>query len=280
MAFAKLSGALLACRAAPVATMSAQRRPAANPVPAVPAGEQGRLLARRLNALRLRAFVREHEKLAQQCAAEGLDHSAFLLRLAELELIERERRRVVRLLKAAHFPVVKSLDSFDFAAIPSLDKSRVLELQGCDFIGDRDNIIVTGDGGTGKTHIALGLGLAACQKGLSVHFTTAASLVNELLETRAEGHLLRLQRRLDACKLLIIDELGYVPLPMAGAELLFEILSHRFERASTLMTSNLPMEEWGAVFGNARLTGALLDRLNHQVHVLDMNGESYRLKQS
>ena len=132
----------------------------------------------------------------------------------------------------------------------------------------------------GKTHIALGLGLAACQKGLSVGFITAAALVHELIEARDEKRLLRLQRQLAGYKLLIIDELGYVPLSTTGAELLFEVFSQRYERGSTIVTSNLPFDEWTGVFGSERLTGALLDRLTHYVHILEMNGDSYRLKQS
>ena len=202
------------------------------------------------------------------------------LRLAELELIERERRMVERRIKEARFPTVKSLDSFDFTAIPSLNKTLVLELARCEYIARRDNVIAVGNSGTGKTHIAIGLGLAACQKGLSVGFTTAAALVHELIEARDDKRLLRLQRQLAAHKLLIIDELGYVPLSTTGAELLFEVFSQRYERGSTLVTSNLPFDEWTSVFGSERLTGALLDRLTHHVHILEMNGDSYRLKQS
>jgi DNA replication protein DnaC len=225
------------------------------------------LLAHHLKALKLPSFLREHEKLARQCAAEGADHLRYLLRLAELELIERERRMVERRIREARFPTVKSLDSFDFPAIPSLNKALVLELARGEYVERRENVIALGNSGTGKTHIALGLGLAACQRGLSVGFTTAAALVHELLEARDE-------------KRLIIDELGFVPLSRSGAELLFEVFSQRYERGSTLVTSNLPFDEWTEVLGGERLTGALLDRLTHHVHILEMNGESYRLAQS
>jgi DNA replication protein DnaC len=238
------------------------------------------LLAHHLKALKLPIFLREHEKLARQCAAEGTDHIRYLLRLAELELIEREGRMVERRIRAAHFPTVKSLDSFDFPALPSLNKTLVLELARGDYIERRENVIALGNSGTGKTHIALGLGLAACQRGLSVGFTTAAALVHELLEARDEKRLLRLQKQLASYRLLIIDELGFVPLSKSGAELLFEIFSQRYERGSTLVTSNLPFDEWTEVLGSERLTGALLDRLTHHVHILEMNGESYRLAQS
>ena len=238
------------------------------------------LLGHHLKALKLPTFLREHDKLARQCAAEGVEHTGYLLRLAELELIERERRMVERRIKEARFPAVKSLDSFDFLALPSLNKTLVLELARSEYVLRRENVIAVGNSGTGKSHVALGLGLAACQKGLSVGFTTAAALVNELLEARDEKRLLRLQRQLAAYKLLVIDELGYVPLSQTGAELLFEVFSQRYERGSTIVTSNLPFDEWTGVFASERLTGALLDRLTHHVHILEMNGDSYRLKQS
>jgi len=238
------------------------------------------LLEHHLKKLKLPTFLSEHDKIAAICAAEGVDHPRYLLRLAELELIERDRRMVERRIRAAKFSATKSLDSFDFKAIPTLNKMLVLELARCDYVERLDNIIALGPSGTGKTHVALGLGLAACQRGMTVGFTTAAGLVNELIEARDEKRLLRLQLRLSKLKLLIVDELGYVPLSNTGAELLFEIFSRRYERGSTIVTSNLPFAEWTSVFGSERLTGALLDRLTHHVHILEMNGDSYRLKQS
>ena len=210
----------------------------------------------------------------------GVDHVRYLHRLAELELIDRERRMVERRIKAARFPVVKSLDAFDFKVIPSLNKTLLLELARCEYVDRRENVITLGNSGTGKTHVALGLGLAACQKGLSVGFTTAAALVHELIEAHDEKQLLRFQKRLASYKLPIIDELGFVPLSKTGAELLFEVFGQRYERGSILVTSNLPFDEWTEVFGSEHLTGALLDRLTHHVHILEMNGESYRLNQS
>jgi DNA replication protein DnaC len=238
------------------------------------------LLDHHLKTLKLPTFLREYSKVARQSAAEGLDHVQFLARLVELELIDRERRMVERRIKDAKFPATKSLDSFDFKAIPSLNKMQVLELARCEWIERRENVIALGPSGTGKTHIALGLGLAACQKGLAVGFTTAAALVHELMEARDERRLLRLQRQLVKHKLLIIDELGFVPLSKTGAELLFETISQRYEQGAILITSNLPFDEWTETFGSERLTGALLDRLTHHVHILEMNGDSYRLGQS
>ena len=238
------------------------------------------LLEHHLKELKLPTFLKEYDKVASRCAAEGVDHPDYLLRLSELELIDRNHRMVERRIKEARFPTVKSLDTFDFLAIPSLNKALVLELARCEYIDRKDNVIAVGNSGTGKTHVALGLGLAACQRGLSVGFTTAAALVHELIEARDERRLLNLQRKLARLKLLIIDELGFVPLSKTGAELLFEVFSQRYERGSVLATSNLPFDEWTEIFGSERLTGALLDRLTHHVHILEMNGESFRLKQS
>jgi len=238
------------------------------------------LLAHHLKQLRLPTVLREYDKVARECARDGVDHPRYLLRLLELELIDRERRLVERRVRQARFPATKSLDSFVFTAIPSLNKMLVLELARCEYILRRENIIALGNSGTGKSHVALGLGLAACQRGFSVVFTTAAQLVHQLMEARDEKRLLRLQRELQAARLLIIDELGYVPLSPTGAELLFEVFSQRYEHGSTIVTSNLPFEEWTAVLGSERLTGALLDRLTHHVHILTMNGDSYRLAQS
>ena len=238
------------------------------------------LLQHHLKKLRLPTFNSEYAKLARQCAAQGKDHVQYLLRLCELELIERERRMIERRIKAAKFPATKSLDSFDFKAIPSLNKALTMELARCEFADRRENIIALGPSGTGKTHIALGLGLAACQKGLKVRFTTAAALVHELIEAVDDRRLQRLQKTLASQDLLIVDELGFVPLSKTGAELLFEIISQRYERGSIIITSNLPFDEWTEVFGSERLTGAILDRLTHHVHILEMNGESFRLRES
>ena len=238
------------------------------------------LLSHYLKTLKLPTFQREYQKLSRLCATEGVDHVGYLFRLAEREMIERDRRKVERRIKAAKFPVVKSLDSFDFTAIPKLNKMQVLELARCEWIERRENVIALGPSGTGKTHVALGLGLAACQKGLSVGFTTAAGLVSEMMEARDERRLLRFQKQMAAYNLLIIDELGFVPLSKTGAELLFELISQRYERGATLITSNLPFDEWTETMGSERLTGALLDRITHHVSILEMNGDSYRLAQS
>jgi len=238
------------------------------------------LLAHHLKALKLPTFLREYDKLARQCATDAVDHVRYLLRLAELELIERERRMVERRVKEARFPAVKSLDSFDFLALPSLNKTLVLELARSEYVLRRENVIAVGNSGTGKSHVALGLGLAACQKGLSVGFTTAAAVVHELIEARDEKRLLRLQRQLAGYKLLVIDELGYVPLSQIGAELLFEVFSQRYERGSTIVTSNLPFVS-GPACSPRRTCGDAtpLDRRVSRVRVVDphhpLYGECY-----
>lgn len=238
------------------------------------------LLSNHLKALKLPTFAREYEKVAMESAQDRADYPRYLLRLCELERIDRERRNVERRIRLARFPQTKSFDTFDFAAQPSLNKALVLELTRCEWIDRRQNCLALGPAGTGKTHTALGLGLAACQKGYSVAFTTAAALVHELMEARDERRLRALQKHLSTVKLLIVDELGYVPFTAVGSELLFEVFSQRYERGATLVTSNLPFDEWTSIFGSERLTGALLDRLTHHVHILEMNGESYRLAAS
>jgi DNA replication protein DnaC len=238
------------------------------------------LLQHHLKALRLPVFLAEYGKTATQCAQDKADYATFLLRLAELELLERERKGTERRIRAARFPASKGLEDFDFGAVPSLNKKQILELSRCEWIDRRDAIVLLGNPGTGKTHLATALGLAACQRGYAVRFFTAAGLVNALVEARNEKALLRLQGQLAKVALLIIDELGYVPFSKTGAELLFEIFSQRYEQGSVLVTSNLPFGEWTTVLGSERLTAALLDRLTHHVHILPIAGESYRLAQS
>lgn len=238
------------------------------------------LLRHHLKKLKLPTVLREHEKLARNCAAENVDHVRYLARLVELELLDREARMIDRRIKAARFPAVKSLESFDFDALPALNRKLVLDLARCEYVGRCENVVALGPSGVGKTHVALGLGLAACQRGVKTRFATAAAIVHEMIEARDDKRLLRFQKMLAGYELLIIDELGFVPLSKTGAELLFELVSQRYERGATIITSNLPFDEWTATFGDERLTGALLDRLTHHVHILEMNGASYRLAQS
>ncbi len=221
---------------------------------------------------------RECEKVASRASSENLDHLAFLLQLVELEMIDREQRASERRLKAAKFPYHKTLDEFDFTAQPKINKPLVLELMRGDYLDERENILFVGGSGSGKTHIATALGIAACNQGKRVRFCRVTELITALIEAREERLLLRLRTQLAKCDLLILDELGYVPASKAGSELLFDIISTAYERQSLIVTTNLPFENWTEVLLSERLTGATLDRLTHRCHILETGGESYRLR--
>ena len=172
------------------------------------------------------------------------------------------------------------MENFDFAAQPSVNKILVSELMRCQWIDDRSNVLMIGNPGTGKTHLATALAMEACGRGKKVRFWRVTELVTTLLEARDERQLLRLRTRLSKLDLLILDELGYVPATKVGAELLFDIISNAYERTSVMVTTNLPFEQWTEVLGSERLTGAALDRLTHRCHIIEMKGESYRLKEA
>jgi len=238
------------------------------------------LLDHHLKALRLPTMLREYTPVAAACTEDNADYATYLLRLTERELLDRERRAADRRLKMARFPVVKTLDTFDFKSQPSVNESLVRELMRGEYISKKENVLIVGNSGTGKTHLATALAFAACAQGRKVRFFTVTELVRQLLEQREQQNLQRLLTQIERQHLLVLDELGYVPFTKAGAELLFEVVSRAYERSSLIVTTNLPFEEWTEVFGSERLTGALLDRLTHRVHILEANGASYRLKQA
>ena len=235
------------------------------------------LLKHHLKALRLPTVLAECEKVAAQAAADNVDHLAYLLQLLELELLDREKRSAERRLKAARFPTIKTLDTFDFSARPSVNKMLIATLARCEYIDKRENVLMIGNPGTGKSHLATALAAQACQKGYRVRFFRTTELVTTLIEARDERTFLRLKAQLAKLDLLVLDELGYVPASKVGAELLFDVISTAYERTSLIVTSNLPFESWTEVLGSERLTGATLDRLTHRCHIIETRGESYRL---
>ena len=236
------------------------------------------LLQHHLKALRLPTMQSECEKVATRAASENVDHLGFLLQLVELEMIDRERRSAERRLKSAKFPFQKTLDEFDFSAAPSINKPLLLELMRGDYLDGRENILLVGGSGTGKTHLATALGQAACNQGQRVRFFRVTELITLLMEAREERQLLRLRSQLAKQDLLILDELGYVPASKAGSELLFDIISTAYERQSLIVTTNLPFENWTEVLLSERLTGATLDRLTHRCQIIETGNESYRLQ--
>ncbi len=236
------------------------------------------LLQHHLKALKLPTMHSECEKIAIRCAKENVDHLGFLLQLCEMELLDRERRAAERRLKAAKFPTYKTLENFDFTAQPSVSRPLVTELMRCAYIDKRENILLVGNSGTGKTHVATALAVEACGRGKRVRFWRVTELITQLMEAREERALSRMKSQLARLELLVLDEFGYVPASKLGAELLFDVISTAYERTSVIVTTNLPFEQWSEVLGSERLTGATLDRLTHRCHIIECNGESYRLK--
>lgn len=237
------------------------------------------LLGSYLKILRLPAMLRECPAVARQSAQQEATYELFLQQLTELEVQQRQAASIERRLKQAGFPVVKELGEFDFAAAPKLNKKRMLDLAQCRFVDQRSNLVLNGAPGTGKTHLAIALGREACRRGYKVRFHTASRLANLYQEAREERQLLRLERQIQTCDLIVVDELGYLPLDRHGAEHLLGFFSQCYETTSLIVTTNLPFAEWPAVFANdERMTGALLDRLTHHVQIVTIEGDSYRLR--
>ena len=218
--------------------------------------------------------------MAQEAASSNQTFEQYLLQLTELEVAARSTNALTSRIKQAQFPVEKGLEDYDFAAIKSVNKQKVLELARGEWVRQHTNLCLLGQPGTGKTHLAIALGLAACREGIRTKFFTAAALVNQLETAQQQYSLERLLNRLDKLDLLIVDELGYLSFSRAGAELLFQVFADRYERRSLLITSNLAFSDWGQIFQGERMTAALLDRLTHHCEIFEMNGESYRFKES
>lgn len=241
---------------------------------------QNTLLDSYLKRLRLATISKSYDRLAQEAAANGIGHLDFLIGLLELEVIAREQNALRQRLRLAGFPTTKTLDAFDFSALPSLNKSLILELDRGGYLDETFNVIMLGSIGTGKTHLAIALGAKACQLGKKVRFYTVAALATELLEAHDERRLAKLKSSLGKVDLLVLDELGMVPFHQDAASLLFQVINDRYERRSTIITTNMPFQDWTQLFGSQKLTAALLDRLTHRCHIVEMNGESYRFKES
>jgi DNA replication protein DnaC len=238
------------------------------------------LLDTYLRQLRLPTFLENYQPFAVDTARQNLDYTRYLLALAEQEVLRREQNRITRRIKAARFSVFKELADFDFSALPNLNKARILDLARGEYIHRREPIIFIGNPGLGKSHLATGLALAACRQGYKVRFWTTASLVNELLQAQNEYQLQKVMTSAIKLNLVVLDELGFIPFNAQGAQLLFTLCSELYERVALIITTNLMFADWVQVFGDERLTAALLDRLTHHAHIIELIGESFRFRQS
>jgi DNA replication protein DnaC len=241
--------------------------------------ETNLLLETYFKQLRLPAFARNYRKFAEDAAQANLSYDRYLLALAEQEIAQREAGRQLRYTKAARLPVVKELANFDFSCVPSLNKQRVLELARGAYLDKAESILLVGNPGLGKTHIAIGLALAACRQGHRVRFYNAAGLVNDLIQAQDEHQLPKFLAAALKHRIIVLDELGFIPLSPTGSQLIFQFCSALYERVSMIVTTNLRFADWTQVFGDERLTAALLDRLTHRAHILEFTGESYRFRQ-
>jgi DNA replication protein DnaC len=240
---------------------------------------EGMLLETYLKQLRLPTFLQNYRKFAEDAAQANLTYDRYLLSLAEQEVVQREKNREERRIKAAHFPELKELADFDFSCVSSLNKLQVLDLARGGYIPKAEPIILVGNPGLGKTHAATGLALAACRQGWKVRFYNAAGLVNELILAQEKHQMPRFLASALKNHLIVLDELGFIPFDPAGAQLMFQFCAALYERVAVVITTNLRFADWTQIFQDERLTAALLDRLTHRATVLEFVGESYRFRQ-
>lgn len=239
----------------------------------------GVLIGDYLKRLKLPAVARNYQDFARQAADHNRSYEEYLAALLEQEIISREESTRKNRISRACFPYQKTLEEFDFSAIPALNKKKVLSLSQCDFIKQNENVAMIGNSGTGKTHLAIALALCACRQGYRVRYWNAPGLITHLLLAQHEHRLIQMEKQWLNQDLVVVDEVGFIPYTPEGAQLFFRFIAARYERGSSIITSNLEFAQWSTVFGEERLTDALLDRLTHQCHILLMNGESYRFRQ-
>jgi len=241
--------------------------------------ERNDLLESYLRQLRLPSFAHNYQTFAADAARSNLDYTRYLLALAEQEVNKREQNCIQKRVKAARFPVLKELADFDFSALPALNKAQVLDLSRGEYIRKHEPIVLIGNPGLGKTHLAISLALSACHQGRKVRFWTAAGLVNELLQAQDEHRLHRFVSAALKLDLIVLDELGFIPFSASGAHALFTFCSEVYERLAMILTTNLKFADWIQVLGDERLTAALLDRITHHAHILELVGESFRFRE-
>jgi DNA replication protein DnaC len=238
------------------------------------------LLESYLKQLKLPCFVQSYQPLAQEAACTNLSYERYLLALAQEEVASRDAHRIERAISQAHFPVLKELGDFDWNVVPTVPKARILELAQGAYITKAEPIILLGNPGLGKSHVASGLGLAACRQGRRVRFYNAAGLVNDLIKAQQEYQLSRIMAGICKLEVLILDELGFIPFTHTGAQLLFQLCSALYERVAVILTTNLRFAEWSTIMGgDERMSAALLDRLTHKATILEFVGTSYRFRQ-
>jgi DNA replication protein DnaC len=230
--------------------------------------------------LQLPTLRRQFCRLAQEAAKQNQSHLSYLEILLESELEERERNAVTRRIQEARLPKVKTLEEFEFEKAPHIPATLIRSLAEGDYLKRSEPVLFLGEAGTGKTHLATGLAVAACRQRKRVRFTTAAGLINELIEAKNQNELNRVTNRWTRFDLIVIDEMAYVTIPESAAELLFQVIAGRAERSAVIMTTNLPFSEWTTMFPNARLCKAMLDRLTDQAHIIETGNESFRFRRT